>query len=421
MADLVDLLIAVLATFGFYYPLLMAGVWIVGALIYHARWEPPRGENERPPVLPEHPLVSFLVPCRNEAGQVRDTVAWLLAQEYPAIEIVAIDDASTDDTGAILDELAARHAELRVVRFEENQGKAMALRAGALAARSEYLVCIDGDALLDPHATTWMMHHMLTGHRVGAVTGNPRVRNRSTLLGKIQVGEFSAIIGLLKRAQRVYGRIFTATGAASAYRKSALADVGSWSVDMLTEDLDVSWKLQLASWDIRYEPNALCWILMPETFGGLWRQRLRWAQGGVEVLLRHSRDMFQWRRRRMWGIYVEYMTSLAWACSMGFLGLLWFGRFLLELPSLAGLSGVLPEWAGVMLGTACLLQFAVSLWLDGRYERGLGRHYYWMIWYPLVYWAIGMATAVVAIPRTLIGPRRRATWTSPDRGVGAEG
>jgi biofilm PGA synthesis N-glycosyltransferase PgaC len=265
-----------------------------------------------------------------------------------------------------------------------------------------------------------MMHHMLTGHRVGAVTGNPRVRNRSTLLGKIQVGEFSAIIGLLKRAQRVYGRIFTATGAVSAYRKSALYDVGSWSVDMLTEDLDVSWKLQLASWDIRYEPNALCWILMPETFGGLWRQRLRWAQGGVEVLLRHSRDMFAWRRRRMWGVYVEYLTSLAWACAMGFLGLLWFGRFLLELPSLDGLSGVLPEWAGVMLGTACLLQFAVSLWLDGRYERGLGRHYYWMIWYPLVYWASGMSTAVVAIPRTLIGPRRRATWESPDRGVGSE-
>ena len=151
----------------------------------------------------------------------------------------------------------------------------MALRMGAMATESEFLVCIDGDALLDKHATTWLMHHMVSGPRVGAVTGNPRIRTRSTLLGRVQVGEFSSIIGLIKRAQRIYGRIYTVSGVVAAFRKTALQRCGYWGINMVTEDIDVSWNLQLNYWDIRYEPNALCWILMPETTKGLWTQRLR--------------------------------------------------------------------------------------------------------------------------------------------------
>ncbi len=59
------------------------------------------------------------------------------------------------------------------------------------------------------------------------------------------MGEFSSIIGLIKRTQRVYGRVFTVSGVIAAFRKQALADVGYWSPDMITEDIDISWKLQL--------------------------------------------------------------------------------------------------------------------------------------------------------------------------------
>src|SRR3546814_20032176 len=121
---------------------------------------------------------------------------------------------------------------------------------------------------------------MIEQSRVGAVTGNPRIRNRSSLLGQVQVGEFASIIGLIKRTQRVYGRIFTVSGVVAAFRRRALDHVGYWSLDMITEDIDISWKLQRDHWTIFYEPRALCWILMPETLRGLWRQRLRWAQGG---------------------------------------------------------------------------------------------------------------------------------------------
>ena len=87
--------------------------------------------------------------------------------------------------------MAAADPRLRVLHLATNQGKAVGLRTAALAARSEFLVCVDGDAILDEYAAHWMMWHLTSGPRVGAVTGNPRVRNRCTLLGRLQVGEFS--------------------------------------------------------------------------------------------------------------------------------------------------------------------------------------------------------------------------------------
>ncbi len=397
-----------LLDFAFFYPLTMSFVWMIGGLLYFLRWErgaPPRAQ---PPALPQYPPVSLIVPCYNEGAQVRETIAYLADQDYPEFEIIAVNDGSTDDTGAQLDALQSAYPRLRVLHLAHNQGKAMGLRMAALAARHEYLICIDGDALIDRFATKWMLHHLLNYPRVGAVTGNPRIRNRSSLLGKLQVGEFSSIIGLIKRAQRVYGRVFTVSGVIAAFRKTALHDVGYWNIDMVTEDIDVSWRMQMRHWEIRYEPNALCWILMPETLRGLWHQRLRWAQGGAEVILRYFRGLLHWRRRRMWIVYAEYVLSMLWAYVMGALILLWAIGKIIPLP---------PHWR-VPLSLTCLLQFVVSLYIDRRYEERSGRNFYWMVWYPVVYWMLNMLTSIVSLPRALLKRRgRRALWASPDRGL----
>lgn len=409
--------IAALFNFAFFYPIVMAFFWIIGGLYYHVRRERRSEGPGRPRPLAHSPHVAILVPCFNEAARVADTIGALAKQDYPDFEIIAIDDGSSDGTGAVLEGLLPMYANLRVVHLQTNHGKANALRMGTLASRAEYLVCVDADALLDPNATRWMVGHLLDGARVGAVTGNPRVRNRSTMIGRMQVGEFSAIIGLIKRAQRVYGRLFTVSGVVCAFRRTALHRVGYWSDDMVTEDIDISWRLQLDGWDIRYEPNALAWILMPETLGGLWKQRLRWAQGGVEVLRRHGSKVLSWRWRRMWGVLVEYALSLTWAYVMLAIMLLWaIGKFV-DLPPAVQVDSILPRWHGAVLAVVCLLQFGTSLVIERRYEPKLGRNFYWMIWYPIAFWLVGMLTAVVALPKTLLQRNRRAVWTSPDRGV----
>jgi biofilm PGA synthesis N-glycosyltransferase PgaC len=408
----------ILLEFAFFYPLVMSLIWMSGGIIYFWRWERNQPMRVSPPALVSYPMVTLIVPCHNEGEQVRETVAHLASQQYPNFEIIAINDGSTDDTGAQLDQLMDEYPKLRVIHMATNQGKAMGLRAAALASNADFLVCVDGDALLDDFATHWLMSHMLESPRVAAVTGNPRIRNRSTLLGKLQVGEFSSIIGLIKRAQRVYGRIFTVSGVIACFRKSALHDVGYWSTDMVTEDIDVSWRLQMRHWEIRYEPNALCWILMPETVRGLWKQRLRWAQGGSEVLLRYTGRLFKWRQRRMWPVALEYVMSLVWSYTMAIIITLFVIGLFVDLPREYTINTLLPQWHGVVLGAICLIQFLISLMVDRRYETRVGRNYYWMIWYPLVYWLLNTATSIVAMPKALMKRKgTRAIWVSPDRGL----
>lgn len=410
-----------LSRFVFYYPLLMAYVWMLGGMIYYVRWERNRGNVLSDlPALAEYPPVSILIPCYNEGENVRETIEYLLHQQYPNFEIIAINDGSKDNTLEILHELADQHPQIRVVNLASNQGKAVGLRTAALLANSEILIGIDGDALLAPNATAWIVRHFLEDPHVGAVTGNPRIRNRSTLLGKIQVGEFSAIVGMIKRAQRSYGHVFTISGVIAGFRKTALHDVGYWSPDMVTEDIDISWKLQLAGWAIRFEPNALCWVLMPETLNGLWKQRSRWAQGGVEVLLRYFRPLFSWRSRGMWPLYLECCISLAWAfLVVAMLALVPFEWFSNE-PREA-LEDLSPHWTSMLLCVTCLIQFAVSLTIDSSYERksgGSAQHYYWMIWYPIIYWLINVGTTINGCIKALRKKRgQRAVWVTLDRGL----
>jgi biofilm PGA synthesis N-glycosyltransferase PgaC len=408
-----------LVAFVFWYPLVMSGVWMVGAAISWWRRERPEPPWDDPPILPRPPGVSVLIPCFNEEDNAEETVTHALALDYPEFEVIAINDGSKDGTAAVLDRLAAEHPRLRVVHLAENQGKALALRAGTLLARHEILVCIDGDALLDRHAAHWLVKHFVDSPEVAAVTGNPRIRNRSTLLGRVQVGEFSCIVGTIKRAQSTFGRIFTVSGVITAFRRSAVHQIDYWSTDVLTEDIDITWKLYRGGWDVKFEPRALTWILMPETLRGLWKQRLRWATGGAQVLIKNLDAWLHPAQRLLWPLLLEMLASVAWAYGMLLLTLVWLASLVLPagiVPALG--SPLLPHAGGVILGAACLLQFAFSTWMDARYDRGLARNLFWMIWYPVAYWTIGCATTVVGYPRALIrGRDARARWVSPDRGV----
>ncbi|UBH28596.1 poly-beta-1,6-N-acetyl-D-glucosamine synthase [Aeromonas enteropelogenes] len=395
------------------YPSVMAMVWICGGLYYYVQWERRDiAQAKAGLVLPRYPKVTLMVPCYNEGDNVEETISHLLRQRYPDFEVLAINDGSKDDTGERLDRLAAQDRRITVLH-QPNQGKAMALNNGLALARGEILVGIDGDAVLDYDAVAWMVKNFIESPRVGAVTGNPRVRTRSTIIGKIQTGEFSAIIGLIKRAQRIYGRVFTVSGVVSAFRKSAVEEVGGWSTDMVTEDIDISWRLQLAGWRIHYQPQALCWVLMPETLGGLYKQRLRWAQGGAEVFLRYGLQALHWRNHRFWVLLLDYLFSVFWCYSMLFLSLIW----VIE-PDLSGLTnGHLFEWTGVVMTVMCLLQFSVSIFIDSHYDKTMIRSFLWCVWYPLIYWLLNLVTVVVAVPKAILRRRGRlAVWESPDRG-----
>lgn len=408
----------ILMLFIFFYPLFMGGLWISGGLYFWLQWErhwPWR--PTAPPTLAGNPLVSILIPCYNEGAHCKETTAKALAQLHQNIEVIAINDGSSDDTGSTLDQLSQSDSRLRIIHLASNQGKAMALTMGAMAAKSSYLVCIDGDALLDPDAVNYLVAPLIQHPKVAAITGNPRIRTRSTLIGRIQVGEFSSIIGLIKRTQRIFGRLFTVSGVICAFRREALEEVNYWSLNMATEDIDITWKLQLRGWNVFYEPRALCWVLMPETLKGLWQQRRRWAQGGAETFVKYVPRVTHIKHHKLWGLLADYYLSVLWSFSLAISSVFWLFNTGVH-HNLANATAALPPaFTGLLLACVCLFQFFTSLIIDRRYEPGIGRALYWVIWYPFIFWLINCLTCLRTFPTAMLKSRGRARWVSPDRGI----
>lgn len=424
----------IIGLFVFLYPLFMSIVWMIGGIVFNYRRErkPLTIEGEMPPF-------SIIVPGHNEELVIEQTILNLKYLNYPDYEVIVVNDGSTDGTGAILDRLAEENGDwLRIIHLTPNSGKSRALNAAILVARSEFLLTIDADCLVDRDVLNWMAVHLVKFPRVGAVTGNPRVLNRTSLLAKVQVGEFSSIIGLIKRTQRILGKVLTVSGVIAAYRRSAIFECGLFGADTVTEDIDITWKLQRMFWDIRYEPRALCWILVPETMRGLWAQRVRWAQGGVEVLVKHRDIWKDYRHRRLMPVYIESVAGLLWShIFIGLVALWLFFRlgvvvnhvyphrlFEMALSSpighmITGWNPLYPQWHGTVIGITCLTTFFTSFLLDYRYDnRGFLRYYFYVIWYPAAYWIMSSLAAIKGTYNTIF--RRKgitSRWKSPDRGL----
>ena len=187
--------------FVFWYPAIMSVFWMVGAIIFYIS-----NERKKPLPLYETPMVSILVPCFNEEETIEVTVAELSQLHYPNYEIIVINDGSSDNTSEVVRDLLPVYDRLRFIDLKENNGKANALYLGLLAAKGEILMGVDSDSYIMPDALNYIIPHFtnpFNGERVGAVTGNPRVRNRNSLLAKIQLCEYSSIISLIKRTQRI--------------------------------------------------------------------------------------------------------------------------------------------------------------------------------------------------------------------------
>lgn len=403
-------IIFILENFVFWYPFLVSLVWISGSIIFYFS-----KEKQNDIDLEKHnwPKISILVPCYNEEETVRETIKNLSKLPYPEFEIIAVNDGSKDNTGNILVGLVDEFDKLRVIDCKENKGKANALHMAAHASTSEFLLCVDSDALLDDNAPYYLIHHFLEkGERVGAVTGNPRIRNRDTLLSRMQLVEYASIIGSIKRTQRILGKVMTVSGVIVAFRKKALIDVGLWDRDIIAEDIAVSWKLQKRFWDIRYEPRALCWMLVPETIKGIYKQRVRWSQGGQEAILKHWDIFTDWRQRRIWPIYIEQVASIIWAFAWLFMTIYLF--FTAEDINQLFIWMSFNSFSLVMLSH---IQLLISLYNESKYDN-IMKYYLWAAWYPAIYWMINTIVVIAATPKAIFSRVKGgyATWDSPDRG-----
>ena len=199
------------------------------------------------------------------------------------------------------------------------------------------------------------------------------------------------------------------SGVVSAFRKSALIDVGLFSPEMATEDIDITWRLQRERYDVRYEPRAIVWMRVPSRLAGLWKQRWRWALGLAQVLRRNGDIAFRWRARRMWPVFWESTLSIFWAYCFVVLTAFWIGSYAVGIPPV-GVSPI-PNWWGMMIGTLSLTQLLTGVYLDSRYDRDVRRHFPVAVAYPIFYWMLMSLITSMITPKGLLLRRRPGTVT----------
>ncbi|GIG61360.1 hypothetical protein Lfu02_57320 [Longispora fulva] len=229
------------------------------------------------------PAVSVIVPAHNEAANIAAVIESLVATAYPDLEVIVVDDGSTDDTADIVERLGLPG--VRVIR-QANAGKASALQAGIDAARHDLVVLVDGDTILEPE-TLHLMVRPFRDTMVGAVAGNAKVANRGGLLGRWQHLEYVIAFNLDRRVFEVASCMPTVPGALGAFRRTALTAAGGLSVATLAEDTDLTMAVCRAGWKVVYEDAACAWTEAPSSWQSLWRQRYRWCYGTMQAMWKH--------------------------------------------------------------------------------------------------------------------------------------
>lgn len=239
-----------------------------------------------------HPPISVVIAAYNEEKVLARTLAALLGSDYAGImEILIIDDGSTDGTAGIVAEEAEKDRRIRLI-VQTNQGKARALQRGFAAARHDIIVTLDADTRFAPE-TIFHLVQPFRSERVGAVSGHVRVGNLRTFISRCQSLEYTCGFNLDRRAYDLLHCITVVPGAVSALRKSAVALAGGISTDTLAEDTDLTLSLHRKKLQVHYAPLAMAWTEAPESYRDLARQRFRWAFGTLQCLWKHRDLIFK--------------------------------------------------------------------------------------------------------------------------------
>ncbi|GAQ55759.1 bifunctional polysaccharide deacetylase/glycosyltransferase family 2 protein [Streptomyces acidiscabies] len=234
--------------------------------------------------------VSVVVPAYNEKECIANTLESLARSTHP-IEVIVVDDGSTDGTSEIARDAATRLGmdNVRVVR-QENAGKPAALNNGVRSASCDIVVMMDGDTVFEPDAVHQLVQPF-ADPGVGAVAGNAKVGNRNTVIGAWQHIEYVMGFNLDRRMYDLLRCMPTIPGAIGAFRRDAVLQAGGMSEDTLAEDTDITIAMHRAGWQVVYQEHARAWTEAPGSLKQLWSQRYRWSYGTMQALWKHRKSL----------------------------------------------------------------------------------------------------------------------------------
>jgi cellulose synthase/poly-beta-1,6-N-acetylglucosamine synthase-like glycosyltransferase len=233
--------------------------------------------------------VTVQLPLFNEKYVVKRLIEAVCALEHPRdrLEIQVLDD-SIDETRAtaknLVTKLKQRGFNIEYINRESRTGfKAGALEAGLQVAKGEFLAIFDADFVPNPDFIKKTLPYF-TDPKVGLVQARWGHINRDySLLTRIQSMFLDGHFVIEHLARNRSGRFFNFNGTAGIWRKEAIIEAGGWQHDTLTEDLDLSYRAQLAGWNFIYSPAVVAPAELPVEINAYKSQQHRWAKGSVQT------------------------------------------------------------------------------------------------------------------------------------------
>ena len=315
------------------------------------------------------PAVTVQLPIFNERTVARRLIQAAGALDYPLdrLEIQVLDD-STDETTDIVrgevDALVARGVDAVHVRRDTRVGyKAGALENGTKLTENDLFCVFDADFLPETDFLRQLVGP-LADPSVGMVQARwGHVNRDESLLTRAQSTLLDGHFVIEHTARHGAGLFFNFNGTAGVWRRAAIEDAGGWQHDTLTEDLDLSYRAQLAGWKFVYSPNVVAPAEVPPDIAAFKSQQHRWAKGSVQVFKKLGRPIAA--SQESWRVKLEAFAHLTG--NVGYPAVL---ALALLLPLAAGTRTEGFHWWHLAAFVVCTL--SVALFYE-RSQRAIGR------------------------------------------------
>jgi cellulose synthase/poly-beta-1,6-N-acetylglucosamine synthase-like glycosyltransferase len=272
-----------------FYSAILLGILRLIFLVFLSRKQVKRDkETQIDPAFT--PFVSVVIAAYNEEKVIYKTINSILTSDYPAFEILIVDDGSKDNTSVAVQEIFANDPLVRLIK-KPNGGKSSAVNLGFKEAKGEIVVALDADTLIAENAISLLVNHFKE-ENVAAVSGNVKVGNKGNLLTNWQHIEYVTGFNLERRAFAALNCITVVPGAIGAWRKTEVEEAGYFKEDTLAEDTDITLTLLRNGKKIKFEEKAYAFTEVPEDIKSLAKQRYRWVYGTLQCLWKHREALF---------------------------------------------------------------------------------------------------------------------------------
>ncbi len=278
----------------------------------------------------EQPLVSIIVPGKNEGAHIFALVSSLAQQTYKNFEVIIIDDGSDDTTPLICRDLEKDGYIDRYLRLDERGGKASAANYGLYYAHGKYIVHLDADSSLDRSALEDVLIPFYYNEKIGAVGGCVKVRNGDeSLCAALQQLEYLKTIQVGRLMTSQLGIYHIISGAFGAFRADVLKDVGGWDIGPGL-DGDITQKIRKAGFNVMFAHDAIALTDVPTSWRKLFKQRMRWNKSLIRFRLRKHSDILLPTKNFKFSNFFSNMDNIVYDCVMNYIWVIYMFKLIFE-------------------------------------------------------------------------------------------